>query len=272
MGTMNNFDHASFSDLWSPGVFVIAILIAVLYFYKLRKYESQVNNTGSIPMRQKTCFIAGLGVFYLAQGSPLNFLSHHYLFSAHMMQQSLILFVMPPLILFGLPAGLIKGMLDVPWMKKILPIALHPILAVVVFNSLLSFYHFPFIYDWLMSDRAMVFGTLYHFILILSAFQMWWVIICPLPELDRLSELLKSTYIVINGLLLYPACALIIFANDLIYKTYAHAPQITELLNSMEDQQLGGVIMKIMQEGVFAVLLAILFKRWYRRENVEEAI
>jgi putative membrane protein len=272
MGTMNNFDLASFSDLWSPWVFVIAIGIAVLYFYKLGKYESQVNNGGRVPMRQKACFIAGLGVFYLAQGSPLNFLSHHYLFSAHMMQQSLILFVMPPLILFGLPAGLIKGILDVPWIKKMLPIAVHPILAVVVFNSLLSFYHFPFIYDWLMSDRAMVFGTLYHAILMLSAFQMWWVIVGPLPELDRLSELLKVTYIVINGLLLYPACALIIFANDLIYTTYAHAPQLTEWLSPMDDQQLGGVIMKIMQEGVFVIALALLFKKWYRRENVKEAI
>jgi putative membrane protein len=101
---------------------------------------------------------------------------------------------------------------------------------------------------------------------------MWWVIVCPLPEMDRLSELLKVTYIVINGLLLYPACALIIFADDLMYKTYAHAPQITELLSPMDDQQLGGVIMKIMQEGVFVVLLALIFKRWYRRENAKEAV
>jgi putative membrane protein len=272
MGTMNTIEHASFSDLWSPGVFVVALLIAIFYFYMIREHRRQLRNNEVVNLRQKICFISGLGVFYLAQGSPLNYLSHHYLFSAHMMQQSLILFVMPPLILYGMPAWFIRKIFRRTLLEKILPVIIQPILAVVVFNSLLSFYHFPFIYDWLMSDRAMYFGTFYHFILLLSAFQMWWIIVGPLPELDRLTELLKVTYIVINGLLLYPACALIIFANDLIYKTYANAPQITELLSAMDDQQLGGVIMKIMQEGVFVVLLAILFKRWYRRENVEEAV
>jgi putative membrane protein len=272
MGTMNSFDNVSFSELWSPWVFFVTILVAILYFNMIRQHESQVKDGQIVQLRQKFCFIAGLAVFYLAQGSPLNVLSHHYLFSAHMMQQSLILFVMPPLILYGIPPWLIERIVGRPLLKKILQVAVHPILAVVVFNSLLSFYHFPFIYDWLMSDRAMGFGTLYHFILVLSAFQMWWVIVCPLPEMDRLSELLKVTYIVINGLLLYPACALIIFADDLMYKTYAHAPQITELLSPMDDQQLGGVIMKIMQEGVFVVLLALIFKRWYRRENAKEAV
>jgi putative membrane protein len=50
-------------------------------------------------------------------------------------------------------------------------------------------------------------------------------------------------------------------------------PEMFNGLPLMEDQQLGGVLMKIIQELVLGVVLGYIFFTWYRKENgVEEEI
>ena len=74
---------------------------------------------------------------------------------------------------------------------------------------------------------------------------MWFPVFCPLPELNRLNDLKKMAYIFGNGVLLTPACALIIFADSIIYDMYANVTVPFAHLSPLDDQQLGGVIMKI---------------------------
>lgn len=99
-------------------------------------------------------------------------------------------------------------------------------------------------------------------------------------------------YIFANSVLLMPACALIIFADQSFYATYTDAskwavamgycvPQMTpeQLLrlfggpqqlswfDPLLDQQLGGVIMKLTQEVVYGTILVAVFRQWYRRDN-----
>ena len=260
-------ESLSIFELWNPWTALILIGIAGVYLYLVRINRQAIQDSKPVTVKTMAYFITGLLIYYIAQGSPLSLLGHHWLFSAHMMQQSLALFVVPPLILLGIPEWLLRTLLPEVLRKKVLPLLLNPILAVFIFNGLLSFYHFPLIYDGIMSDHTGLLKNGSHLILFISAFQMWWVIIEPLPELARMSDLKRLGYVVLNGLLLYPACALIIFANDIIYKTYFNAPQVFTFLSPLGDQQLGGVIMKIMQEGVFIVALAYIFKHWYRRER-----
>jgi putative membrane protein len=111
-----------------------------------------------------------------------------------------------------------------------------------------------------------------HTILLVAAFFMWWNITCPVPEMERLSSLLKFAYIVGNGVLLTPACALIIFADSVLYTAYIGVPQLFSALTPLGDQQLGGVIMKIIQELVLGTALAYSFRQWYSREKSMEAI
>jgi putative membrane protein len=65
-------------------------------------------------------------------------------------------------------------------------------------------------------------------------------------------------------------CPLIIFADRVLYETYANAPVVTDLLSQLDDQQLGGVIMKLMQEAVYGLTLATIFYRWYYAERGKE--
>lgn len=190
-----------------------------------------------------------------------------YLFSAHMLEQSLVYMVAPPLLLLGTPEWLLRPLWDMRWLRPLLSFVFHPLVAMLAFNSLFSLYHVPVVFNYVTSNSLLHSAT--HFLLLIASFQMWWMIVSPLPEQGRLSELRKMGYIVINGILLYPACALIIFADAPLYSAYQEAPRLVPVLNALHDQQLGGVIMKLLQEGVFIVALGYLFLHWYRRENRE---
>lgn len=88
-----------------------------------------------------------------------------------------------------------------------------------------------------------------------------------------------------NGLLLTPACACIIFSQSTLYQLYTQGsrilctpfyytevdiPRLVDFLTPYADQQLGGVIMKIMQELIYASVLGLAFFQWYRKERNEE--
>src|SRR5690606_28540884 len=171
-----------------------------------------------------------------------------------------------------------------------------PLIAVFAFNLLFSFYHMPEIHDYVMTH--FVIHRLYFVVLAISSFMMWWPIITPTPELYSMSELKKMAYIFSNVVLITPASALIIFADSSIFATYsdpavwatamgycvpgntqvlldsfAGGPAFFSLLcDPLEDQQLGGVIMKVLQELTYSGALAYIFFSWYAREKKDDEL
>ena len=123
---------------------------------------------------------------------------------------------------------------------------------------------------------------------------MWWPIITDIKKYDILSGPLKIGYIFANGVLITPACALIIFASEPLYTTYSDpsawlnmlalcvptstlsslnisGPELFSSMSLLHDQQLGGVLMKVIQEIVYGFILAKIFYRWYQLEAGEGA-
>jgi putative membrane protein len=268
----NIFSNYSFFELWSPALFFILLLITLGYFYILASIPKRLVNTEPVKHRQKIYFLIGLFLYFIAKGSPLEILAQHYLFSAHMIQQSILFFIVPPLILLGIPVWLEKTVAQSIFNKKIIRIFSNPILVMLVFDGLLTLYHFPIVFDSLMSGQFNLLENIYGLILFFFAFQMWWFVIAPISELDGIFDLKRIAFLIINSLLLYPVCTFIMFADGIIYKTYGFAPQIIEFLDSHIDQQSGGVIMKAIQEIVFVIALSMIFKRWYRKENSDSVI
>jgi putative membrane protein len=256
---------ADFFLLWSPEIILLTILIAAAYLLVVGPMRRHFHHSTPVTAQQKASFLLGLLFFYIAQGSPLNYYGHQYLFSAHMVQQSFLYLAMPPLLLIGTPEWLLQPLFKNHTAKRILSFFTHPIIGVLSFNLLFSFYHFPVIFDLIAKHHQWM--TLYHFILVLAAFQMWWPIVSPLSEQKRLSDLRKIAYLFANGVLITPACALIIFSDTLLYATYANAPEIIPGHTAFDDQRLGGVLMKLIQEGVYGSVLAYTFYKWYSKEK-----
>jgi putative membrane protein len=259
---------ADFAAMWSPGLALIVIVAGWLYWMAVHRWRHQFAEAAPVRVGQQLYFYAGLLLFYIAEGSGLSYYGHHYSFSAHMLQQSISYLIMPPLILLGTPEWLVRPMFRTKPMHLVMKLATMPLIALFTFNMVFSFYHIPMIMDALMANALLHF--IYNVIFMLAAFQMWFPIFGPLPEYNKMSELRKMGYIFVNGILLTPACALIIFAGKPLYASYANVEQSYLLMSLINDQQFGGVIMKIVQEIVYGIALAYVFFRWYRRERKEE--
>ena len=132
----------------------------------------------------------------------------------------------------------------------------------------------------------------YTVVLFVFSIFLWWPIMNKLPGHHQLHGLKKIGFILGDGILLTPACALIIFAPAAMYTTYTDGemwmkamalcvpgstlsglsisgPELFTNMPAREDQQLGGILMKAIQEVILGVLLALTFFSWYKKEQEE---
>lgn len=259
---------ASVFAMWSPGTLLLAVIVGVAYFYYVGNASRHNRGYAPVSAGKKTAFVIGLIVFYIGQGSPVSYYGQSTLFSAHMLQQSLLYLIMPPLLYVGTPDWLLRPLLEKPFVRRWFKPLTNPLLSVLLFNLAFSLYHVPRIMNGTHGSGWLHYGT--HLMLIVLAFHMWFPVFTPVKEWDRLSDLQKLAYVFANGVLLTPACALIIFSNTLLYPVYAQGPQLFEMLPPLDDQQLGGTIMKIIQELAYGTVLAFVFFRWFRKERAKD--
>lgn len=259
------------TDLWSPWVLLAALLLGFAYFYITGPGRRLFAAAGQVSAGKKVSFAMGLLLFWGAQGTPIHYYGHALLFSSHMLEQSIVYLMVPPLIYLGMPEWLLRPLLARPLFKRFVYPLTHPLLSVLGFNLLFSIYHLPLVFNY--AGQSAAFHTGIHLLLVAAAFHMWFPVFCPVAEWNRLSELQRMAYIFANGVLLTPACALIIFADSLMYDVFLDAPMVLFWLHGLDDQQMGGVVMKIIQEIVYGSVLAYCFFKWYRmeRRNEEES-
>ncbi|MCH5585592.1 cytochrome c oxidase assembly protein [Shimazuella sp. AN120528] len=257
------FLYASNWDIVLNLVFIAIALVYILLTGPLVKFISGATPVSGL---HRFSFIIGLMFYYFAEGSPLTMLSHE-LFSMHMAQMTILYIVMPPLLLLGIPEWFVRPLLKIKFFRSLLTFFTKPLIILFIFNGLLSVYHVPAVFDMIMENH--LYHNIAHTILLITALCMWWPVICPVEELDKVKPLHKLAYIFANGVLLTPACALIMFADATIYPMYSQVSAFS-IMTPLQDQQTGGVIMKITQEVVYITAIALVFSRWFRIQRAQD--
>ncbi|KGP71465.1 cytochrome c oxidase assembly factor CtaG [Pontibacillus yanchengensis] len=276
-----------FRALWSPYYFVFICLLAGLYYVLTGPWRSKFGDVERPSSSQQIMFYTGLILLYLIKGSPVDLLGH-IMFTAHMTQMALYYLVFPIFIVQGIPKWMWRKLFSTPILAPVLRILTKPLVALLLFNGLFSLYHIPEVFDF--AKTSVIAHAIITTVILITAFCVWWPVFTPLEEMDTLSPLLKLGYIFANGVLITPACGLIIFAGEPLYSTYSDpaawssalslcvpggvlsslslgGPQIFSPMPILQDQQLGGVIMKITQEIVYGIFIAIIFFSWYNQES-----
>ncbi|WP_227395639.1 cytochrome c oxidase assembly factor CtaG [Jeotgalibacillus aurantiacus] len=282
-----------FQALWSPYFFIALTLLTVLFFLAATKWRHKFKDSRPLTKKETILFLTAMITIYIIKGSPVDVWGH-ILFSVHMVQMGIFYLLVPPLLIAAIPNYMWKAFLNIAVLKQVFNFLTKPLVALIVFNGAFSFYHIPLIFDTIKVDMALhsvVTGSIF-----ILAFCMWWPLVNTLEGEYKLSGLKKVGYIFADGILLTPACALIIFANSPMYETFFNGgawleamalcvpagtlqglqsigvtgPELFSNMPPLEDQQVGGVIMKIIQEIIYGYILAQVFFEWYRKEKSEE--
>ncbi|ALX47359.1 cytochrome c oxidase assembly factor CtaG [Lentibacillus amyloliquefaciens] len=281
-----------FRALWSPYYLLFVLGIALLYFVITGPLRHKFGGKGEARPSglQQFFFYGGLVLLYAVKGAPVDLLSHMML-TAHMIQMAIYFIVFPIFIIKGIPTWLWMKIVYRPVVKPALKFFSIPLISLLLFNTLFSLYHLPAIFDFAKSSQAA--HSSISVIILISAFIVWWPILSPLKEFDRISPLGKIFYIFANSVLITPACVLIIFADTPVYAAYTQdgawiqalalcvptgvlqglssvisGPEMFSPMSTLEDQQLGGIIMKIMQEITYGIILGRVFFKWFTAESL----
>jgi len=258
-------DFHAHPDVW--------LLIAVLvggYFSLIRYVGPQRVEPGEpvVTSRQKLSFLAGVVVLWIGADWPMHELGEDFLFSMHMVQHTLFSLVAPPLILMGMP----KWMLRLPLQKraalKVARALTRPVVGLVLFNAVIVVTHWPALVNLSLRSEIAHFGI--HAVLVSASVIMWWPVVDRLPELSRMSPPGKMLYLFLQSIVPTVPASFLTFSDGVLYDAYAEFPRLWNM-GVIADQQVAGLIMKIVGGLLLWLAIAILFFRWSSAEERQQA-
>lgn len=255
-----------FSGLFTPAPGVVDGILAISVLYVLAVWPLRKHLAPDQPF-EKWRFVSyffGVAILILAVATPLDEIGEKYLFSAHMLQHVILIFLMPPFLLLGCPAWLANFLLRTEGLGKVLSFLVKPVVACLLFNFMLAFWHIPAFYEWALRDSFVHLAE--HVCFVVTALLMYWPLLDPAQSQARDHPGIKVLYILAVSIGQLPLFAALTFSSEVFYPTYAAAPRYFHDLSPIDDQILGGAIMKLSAVAYMFLGLCVYFYRWYRSE------
>lgn len=254
----------------NPGVLlgVLAVAAAYIWFtgsWARRQADPDRFRTLS---RQRVSFFLALVLLLVALGPPLNDWATWYLLSAHMVQHILLTLIVPPLLLLGLPAWLIR-----PVLTRFRPAEragyylTRPVSGFALSALVTLVFHVPAVMAVSCEDpllNAVERGS-YVFAYLL----FWWSIVGPLAEWPKLSEPLQCLFLFLQMLPMILVGAPITLADGVIYTMYIEHPFGLFSVDPIVDQQAAGLMMWVLGMVGMLIPLSFIFLRWASRNDAE---
>ncbi len=224
---------------------------------------------------KSTLFFAGIGLLFLVTMSPLNYLGHHYLFSAHMLVHISLLLIIPPMLLAGTEGHRLEALFERPVWRHIGDVLFHPMLAWALGIGSMWIWHIPKVLGFAKASPIIM--ILHMVSLLVIGLIFIWPVYAPI-RFHRLGHLNSALY-------LFTACVgctilgiLITFAPAGLYAQYyaGHESAILDLvrrdwgITTAIDQEAGGLIMWVPACMVYLSNVLITLGRWYRLPDTDD--
>jgi putative membrane protein len=215
-----------------------------------------------ITRRQRNWLVGGIAAMWVFADWPVHQISENYLFFVHMIQHSVFTMIVPACFLMAAPPWMWRWALqERPWLP-VVRFFTRPIVALIVFNGLIAYTHFPVIVNISADNGFFHFGV--HTLLFLAALCMWTPVINRTPYVSKLKAPPKMMYLFAQSLVPTVPASLLTFAETPTYRHYIDAPRLIAGFEALPDQVWAAAIMKL---GVGTYLWAIvgwLWFTWYR--------
>lgn len=245
-----------------PDVWLLFGSIIAFYIIACRRH---LRDTGeATPRRRMRLFVTGVAVLWIGADWPIHDLAERYLYSVHMVQHLMFTLVAAPILIAGMPPWMLRRMLRPKAVKRVFRFLTRPLVALILFNSVLLFAHWPAVVTVSVHSEWFHFGL--HTALTLSALVVWWPIMSPLPELPALPAPGQLIYLFLQSLAPTIPASFLTFGTHPLYPVYATFPRIWGI-SVLTDQLLAGLIMKLVGGAILWGFIAVVFFRWYAEEK-----
>ena len=267
---------------WDPWLLGSLLVVAYLYGRGVVALWQRAGWGRGITSQQLVLFSLGMLTLVVALISPLDALSNA-LFSAHMVQHMLLIYVAPLFFVLGAPPVLLMWALPKPWRRPLNQWwrqgwwhevsqqlgrwLLNPLTIWALFALVLWIWHAPVFY------QAAVLNQLIHVLEHISFFSVsllfcWLLVYAGRSRHMGYGQILLIIFTTAmhSGLL----GALLTFAATPLYPVYAATVQSWGL-TLLVDQQLAGVVMWIPVGFFYLVATLVLVARWLRELDQAQA-
>jgi cytochrome c oxidase assembly factor CtaG/polyferredoxin len=255
------------------------ILLAVIYFRGWLKLRKQVPHR--VDGWRLASFLGGIGIIFLALGSPLDTFAN-LLLQAHMIQHLLLMMIAPPLLLLanpflpllsGLPRPIVRDAIR-PFLlwdvcKRLGRWLTHPKVTWIIFVVMTLGWHAPPLYE--LTLRSPTWHIVEHACFLSSGVLFWWPVIQPWPSRPHWPEWAMIPYLLLADVQNTVLSAFLTFSDRVVYPTYSLVPQFPGM-NALSDQHAAGAIMWVPGSIVYLIPAAIIAMRYLspRRHGRDE--
>lgn len=256
---------------WHTEPELIGGLLAVAWLYAVYTgpLRFKIAPGQEYPLTSALSFYAGLILFYLTVGSPLDYVGEVYLFSAHMAQHILLMYPVPMLLILGLPDWLTRRVLTLPVAGATFRFLTRPLVAGIIFIGTLSGWHIPVLYEAALQGRLI--HNIEHVTMFGSSFLVWWNLFSRSSIVPHLGFGAQILFVFVLSLAKIPVATYLVFSREVLYPTYEFAPRITDL-SAIDDQILGGAMKTLVAKFIGLALIGYSFYRWFQEHEREEQV
>lgn len=254
---------------WTPrpylGVWLLCGTFLALYGWAIRSHRRRnPDDVDGRERRRAIWFVLGVVFLWLASDWPVGSLGAGYLSSVHMLQYMIYTLGAAPLLILGTPSWMLERIMEVTRSRAAVQALSRPLVAAVLFNVVLIATHAPVTVDTLRSTQVGNFAL--DMVWLASGFLLWMPVISPVQEFRARSAPARLVYLFCAAALIpmIPG-GFIAFSPQPLYGTYELAPRVGP--SALDDQQMAGVLMKIGNLPVIWAVMAVIWFRWFEREQ-----
>lgn len=245
-----------------PEVWLLVASLLGLGWYAARVVGPKAVRDGTPVLRRRQVgwFVAGVAVLWVASDWPVHDIAEERLYSVHMVQHVLLSFVAAPLFLLATPTWLARLVLGGSRVVRLLS---RPVVAGVIYNAVVVFTHWQNVVNGSVANGTLHYGL--HTLLVGASLLMWFPVCGPVPEL-RLSLPGQMIYLFLMSIVPTVPASWLILAEGVVYSSY-DIPERLWGLSATSDQQIAGLVMKLVAGFYLWGLIVVLFFRWAARNE-----
>jgi putative copper resistance protein D len=266
-------DLAAFVLGWSFDltIWLPLVLAAAAYLWAVRRVDA-AHPANPVPRDRPAFFLLGLAAIAIALQSGVERYDTT-LFSVHMLQHVILIFLAAPAIVLAAPITLVLRVATPRtrqrWVlpilhSRIVRVIGHPLVAWLLFTAVMWGTHFSPLFDAALENVWL--HDLEHVLYLASSMLFWWPIVGRDPSPWRMSHPARLLFMFLEMPFNSFLGVAIMFAGTVLYPHYATTGRLWGP-TPLEDQQAAGAIMWGVGDAGFLLALLLATAAWMRHDE-----